>query len=550
MKKTTLIYGCSVSLLVLFTLLSTVPSFSFASGTDQEHERIREEVSVTNVQVPVRVLYKGKPVLNLKKEDFTLYENKKKVEINGFFLKRKTLTLTKPGEPGGETPTVAPAPVEPRTFVLVFNVSNYNTYFDRALDHLFSKVFVPTDRLMVFANNKTHTYNNLENKETIKAKLIKDLRAEGSQAKRRLLGYIKRIETYLNVHDFTRKLNRRDNGRAQRALEFLKKYLLTWQEYQQKYLVPRTDRFYYFSRYLEKLKGEKWVLNFYQFEFFPRIRPASRTLDRLRDLSTELSNSNAATAMAQGRSMETLLTQVNTELSLADKFPSEALTKLFYKVDATFHSFFLKSTNVAFANDIDYNQVSSDIEYVLKGITDLTGGRNMTTTDLVKGLESIAQQEDAYYMLTYSPQSPKRAGKLRVKVKGKKYKVLYDDNFRADYINAYFNKLEQKIQTPDIKVTDLSFKKKILVFTVSDFLMREVEGKTIGQLQIRIRVTDKVNKPLYDKSQILTAQKKELKLSIPTFKTIIKGEYNFIVDAKDMMTGKEDSSHQNVVIDR
>jgi hypothetical protein len=535
-----------LGIFLLFPMLwvNAAPPAGKAEDQEQEHERIREEVSVTNVQVPVRVLYKGQPVTDLKVEDFTLYEDKKPVKINGFFLKRKTLSLSTEGQ------AEAVAEPEPRTFVLVFNVSNYNSYFEKGLDYLFDKVFLPTDRLLLFANNKTRDFKIGQNKDAIKSQLIKDLKEEGSEARRRLISYVKQVETMLNVHDFTRSLSRRDNERPRRAIEFLKKYLLTWKEFQQRYLAPRTDRFYYFSRFLEKVQGQKWVLNFYQFEFFPRIRPNSRALETLRDLSTELSQSPNATAAAQGRNLETVLSQVNTATTLSNKFPVDELTKLFYKVDATFHSFFIRSTNADLLNDVDYDQVSSDLELLLKGITDLTGGKNMSTNDLAKGLETVTQTEDAYYMLTYVPKNPKRAGKLSIKVKGKKYKVLYDDNFRADYINAYFNKLEQKIQTPDVKVKDFSFKNKILAFTVADFMMRKIEGKNVGHLKIRIRLTDNNNKSLFDSAKTLEAQKNEMKISLPVFKSIKKGEYNILIDAQDLMTGKEDNFFQDIIVKR
>jgi hypothetical protein len=536
MKKTV---GWSLAVLFTFTMVSV-----FLVSQDQDQERIVEKVTVTNIEVPVRVLYKGKPVTDLTAADFTVYENKKKVTINGFFKKSKTLTFKSAA--AGE---VAGPPPEPRTFVLIFNVSNYNTYFEKAVNYLFDKILTPHDRLMIFANDKTHTYDNLKEIQKVKTQLVADLKVEGLKAKQRLLNYIRRVEALLNVNDFTRKLSRRDGGMALRAINFLKKYILTWNEYQRNFLVPKTDRFYYFSRYLEKLKGQKWVLNFYQFEFFPRIRPTSRTMEELRDRATELQHANEATDAAQGQNLTNLIRQIDSDLEMGKNFPNEQITKLFYKVDATFHSFFIKSTNTAFLGDMSYTEVSSDVERILKGITDITGGKNLTSTDLVSSLEAVTKVEDTYYVLTYVPQDAKKVGKLKIKVKGKKYKVLYDDNFRVDYINHYFNTLEQKIKTPDVKIKDFSFKEKILAFTVVQYLIRQVEeNKKTGQLKVRIRVTDEDNKGLWDQSKVLTAMKAEFKISLPTFKTIRKGEYNFILDVTDMFTGKSASFTKSIII--
>jgi hypothetical protein len=542
----------------LIGLLSAAPGIGLwgndnpgnSSSNDQEQERIVEKVTVTNVEVPVRVLYKGEPVTDLTKDDFILYESGKKMEINAFYLKRKKIKIT-PTAPV-ETVETQKAAVLPRTFVLVFNVTSYNDEFQKAVDHLFDKVLLPTDQMMIFANDKTRKYPDLRDKAKIKQQLVADLIEESQKSKRRLQQYINRLEAYLQVNDFRRTFGRRDTEKTQRLISFLQKYLISWTEYKKLYLTPRIDRFYYFSRFLEKLKTEKWVLNFYQFEFFPRIRLGSDILIKMRNIASELSNSNNATAVAQGRKLDAILTQLSTELNLVQGFPNEEITKLFYKVDATFHSFFITSTNPTTMQDFDYKTVSSDLERVLKGITDVTGGRNITSNQLVQSLETVSEVEDVYYVLTYAPRDPRIKGKLKIKVKNRKCDVLYDDNFRADYISEYLQKLEERIKTPDVRVIDFSFKRKVLAFAVKDFLMRKIEGqsKPVGRIKVRIRLTDANGNSLFDSAKILTARKAEMKISIPAFAKIKKGDYNFLIDALDMFTGKEDNFHQNIAVKR
>jgi len=48
----------------------------------QENEVLKETVRVVNVEVPVRVRYRGKPVDNLTKNDFKLYESGKLQDIH------------------------------------------------------------------------------------------------------------------------------------------------------------------------------------------------------------------------------------------------------------------------------------------------------------------------------------------------------------------------------------------------------------------------------------------------------------------------------------
>lgn len=510
-----------------------------------EYKPIIEKVTVTNIEVPVRVLYKNKPVTNLSKDDFIVYEDNKEMEINGFFLKRKKLKNTLSSEVA-----LKEAP-PPRTFVLVFSITDFNQHIKRAVEHLYENIFRPNDRLLIFANDKTIHYANLENKDKIKSQLLTDLKEESYKVRRRLMNYINKVETYLNIHDFRVRFHVRQDFRPERLITFLKKYLLTWNDYKKKYLTPPVDRFYYFSRYLEEVKTEKWVFNFYQFDLFPKINIDSRTMNKIREISTQLINSREAGAHSMGRLINTLLNQLMVDLNVASSFPTEDISKLFYKVDAAFHSFFIKNTERVSMSDLEYEEVASDIERTLKEITSITGGQNITSNNLVQSIDTVSESEDIYYILTYVPQTPEKAGKLKIKVKNKKYRVLYDDNFRADYIDEYIQRLEEKIKIPEIKIENFSFQGKVLIFTIKDYLMKETGSNPVGRMKVRIRLTDSDEAlMLYDQEKICTAKNNKMKVSLGAFKRIARGEYHFFIDATDLFTGKKANTHHNIVVKR
>jgi hypothetical protein len=540
MKKTIL-------LIIIFfcTALAASPAQKPTQNKQEiEYKPIIEKVTVTNIEVPVRVLYNNRPVTDLTKNDFVIYENNKKMEINGFFLKRKKIKSTVTSEVTSEQ-----ASPPPRTFVLVFSITDFNQHIIKAVEHLYDNIFRPNDRVLVFANDKTLRFDNLENKDELKRQLLTVLKEESYKVRRRLINYINKIETYLNMHDFRVRIHIRRDLRPQRLIEFLKKYLLTWNEYKQKYLTPPTDRFYYFSRYLEEVKTEKWVFNFYQFDLFPKINMSSQTMDKIQELSIELINSREGGAYSMGRLINTLLNQIMLDLNVNSSFPTEDIAKLFYKVDAAFHSFFIKNMARVSMNDLEYEEVASDIEKTLKEITDITGGKSITSNNLVKSIDIVSEMEDVYYVLTYVPQNLEKAGKLKIKVKDKKYRVLYDDNFRADYINDYLQKLEEKIKVPEIKIENFSFQGKVLVFTVKDYMMKEAGSNSVGRMKVRIRLTNSDEASmLYDQEKICTAQNNEMKVSLGAFKNITRGEYHFIIDATDLLTGKQANVHQNIIV--
>jgi hypothetical protein len=540
-------YGKDLGVSLLIMLLWGAAGFALCASqekTDPPQEPIVEQVTVTNVEVPVRVLYKGKPVTDLSKEDFTLYENKKKMEINGFFLKRKKINVTTRAEAPGEPVT----PLPPRTFVLVFSITDYNEYIEKAAEHLFTSILKPDDRVLIFANSKTMEYPQLGKREAIKHRLLADLKEESRSARRKLIDYLNKIEAYLNMHEFRVQLHKQDN-RGENLVNFLQKYLVIWNEYKKRYLTPRLDRFYFFSHYLEKLKGDKWVLNFYQFDLFPNIRLSSNAMNSLRDLASRLIDSREAGANALGKMIITLLNQIVIDLNVSKDFPTEEVSKLFYKVDATFHSFFIRTMNKAGLDEMEYQEVSSEIEKTLKQITEITGGQNITSNNLVKSIDIVAEAEDAYYILTYVPQEPEKAGKIKIKVNEKKYSVLYDNNFRLDYISDTLKQMEEKIKTPDIKIEGFSFQGKVLVFTVKDYLVKKLEKENVGRMKVRIRLAAGDNPSLiFDQEKQLTAQKAEMKISLAAFKELKTGEYNFLIDATDLFTGKEAKGNYNITV--
>ena len=512
-----------------------------------EQKPIVEDVTVTNIEVPVRVLCEGKPVAGLTRDDFALFENKKRVNINGFFPKRKKLEVK-------TTTSIIPAeeqfPV--RTFVLVFKLTEYNEHIEQAVDHLFENVFRTNDRILVFANEKTAEYQDLREKETIKQELLNLLRTESHKAKQELLVYINKVESMIDLSSFDQLLNH-GYKLSVRLENFLKQYSRTWHEYKNKYLIPNIDRFYLFSRYLEKVKGEKWVLNFYQFDLFPNIRLSSKFANYIRDILIGMLESKDYGDQSIAKLCETLLDDIMYDMAISKGFPIEEVSKLFYKANATFHSFFIRTMNKGNANEIDYVEVSSDVEQTLKRITYFTGGKSITSNDLVQSIVSVSEEEDVYYILSYAPRDKTKAGKLAIKVRepqDKEYQVLYDDNFNADYIKDYFKTMEKQIEVPEIKVTDFSFRDKILAFSVKNYRMRAMDDKTtVGRMKIRISVFNKDdNSSLFDQEKVLTAQKEKMTVSIGAFKTLKGGEYNFVINAQDLFTGKEDVLHQSISV--
>lgn len=507
-------------LLVVLCVCLACPVFA-----GQEEEQVREEVSVVNIEVPVRVFYKGRTVDNLSKADFKLYEGKKLQEINGFFIKKKKIRVQNPGSAGtgNSVPTMPP-----RYFVLIFRITDYNEEMRGALRYVMDNILRKSDQLLVFANNKSISFNNLRDKKKAHAVLDRVLREQAYSARYIMTNVLKRIES--ETEEYYRQWIDHP-GSIFSVQDFLTVHLKLWREYKKNYLIPDMSKYFNFAKHLEKIKKEKWVINFYQVEMFPKLKNLGTKKRKIRDYANSMYGEYGEWA----RILNKLIDDLDKEMDIAMSFPVADISKLFYKVDATFHSIFIRSNIESFSRDYEYKRACTDIENSLRKITEDTGGSLIASTDLHKALGSIEEKETVYYLLTYAPDDPQQAGKIKVKVNNKKYRVVYDDNMRTDYITEYLEKAA--VQTPTIQLQDLVFKGRKLSLIITDFLVKEVPRGTTGKVNLRIRIKDENNKVLYDKNKTMQPQKESITISIP-FKWLTKGKYDIIADVKDLMTGK------------
>ena len=504
----------------------------FAPLAAQTQEPIKETVSVVNVEVPVRVFFDGQSVSGLKKEDFEITEGGKVQQINGFYFFHKRIhPLAEPL--AGTDQAQHPAG---RYFVLIFRVYQYNEDLAKGLQYLFDKVFVSEDQLLVMANNRTLAFDRLGGDAEAQGKIQELLRSESLSAHNQLLSYVHGIEQSLNMTQFRMKMRTLRNDAGPDYLqEFLQSYLMAWKDFKRRYLTLEMDKFYYFSKHLEKIHKEKWVLNFYQLEQFPQIAFGSEIENQLRSYIRNLQESENPTLIAQGRILEKLLQDIDMEMNVSQDFPAEEASKLFYKVNATFHSFFIRVFMDMDTSELQFRQIATEIENSLRELTKTTGGTLTASNDIAAALSAVSDKIDDYYMLTYKPANSKKVGRIKVTVKDKKYKVLYDDNIRADYISEYLAKKDA--ESPAVKITELSFREGKLSFVISDFSMAKVKNEATGILSVRIRVLAAGRQSVFDQTKALQAAKKKISLSLG-FNSLTAGRYDIIVDVLDQVSGR------------
>lgn len=501
----------------------------------QNEEPIKEAVSVVNVEVPVRVFFSGHSVAGLAKEDFQISEDGKPQVINGFFAMHKRMQAAAAGGPAVERPAG-------RYFVLVFHTYDCNSQLEDGIATLFRDILRPDDQLLVMANNQIRSFERLGDDDRAQAKVMEMVKEESRSAYNQMLSTLQSIEREVNISKF--RMTMRDaGGKAMYSLGttqdyvkgFLQNYLDAWRSFKRRYLTLNIDKFYYFSRHLEKIRKEKWVLNFYQLEMFPQIAFGSDIERSLRGFIDTLANSTDTTSLAYATLIRQTLNDIHKEMNVSDGFPSGDVSKMFYKVNATFHSFFIRAFTQGEDSELQFKNVATDIENSLRDLTEKTGGELLVSTDISGSLAAVSEKADDYYVLTYEPANARKTGKIKVAVNDKKYTVLYDNNIRADYINEYLGK--KAAESPSVRITELSFRERKLSLVISDFAQAKVKGEASGLLLVRIRVKDAEGKSFFDQGKSLQTAKKNFSLAL-SFNSLPPGRYDVIIDVKDQVSGK------------
>jgi len=504
----------------------------FSISIFSQEKEIKEGVTVTNIEIPVRVFLKGEVVDNMKKGDFTLFINGSIRDIAGFTTTRKRLEEQEI-ELGEKKEDYSP-----RYFILALSVTNYSPEIRKGVDYIIDKVLRDNDVLLAFINNTSKLFRSVKERESIRSELSKYIENESIKAHGRMVLYFKKIEQESNFTKF--KLMLRTGGRASGEKQiyfindFLKNYITIWKDYKRRYLMPDVESYYKFSEHLKNIKVEKWIISFFQVEMFPEIVFSGEMSRVIRALVYNWQVSEDIEEVTFSRIISRQLSEVQKAMNVADGFPTEQVTKIFTKVGATFHSIFIPSTLATFSRDMRYRQISSDLENNLRSLTKKTGGELVSSKDLYKAMDKIVKKQDVFYVLTYAPAEGEKLENVKIKVNNKKYKLTYDDNARLAFSNAASSP-GNVAALPDVVISKLKFKKKKLSFSMSGFVVNKKNGN--GIINVRIRINDNSGKSRFDKDKTLNTTKQTANLSL-NFAWLKPGKYEIIVDVKDLNTKK------------
>jgi hypothetical protein len=488
-------------------------------GNARVQERLIEKVEVTNVEVPVRVFFKGKAVSGLKKSGFTLLVNGKKRDIHGFYEFKKKIAAP-------EIPSLQKKDAHSRLFLLIFNICHYNPDAVRILDIFFDKIFRKNDRLMVITNrfffDDRVVSKPLKEREKIKKVLLSEMenvREKSNYFKRRMESMLRSFKARLK-HARLRNLT---------SNEFVRNYCqLVW-EFKNLYLTMKDTRYLQLARYLKAQKAKKWVLSFYQIGQF--FKPKWNSEFRKLLLGDDF--------MRASKRYHELQEALELEESILD----DDLSKVFADTGASFHTILMedrKRMRNDLSADLSYKPIVSASYLLLEKIAKKTGGTFMHSDNIEKFYREITADHDIIYMLTYVPKKKEKQKKRKIKVtvKNKKYRLYYDDGRRGSYFRKMIKK--KTLEIPQIRIDQVSFNGNFITFIVSDFKMDEQEP--ITELLVRLQVFTQQSENIYDGVETFTIKdvsinKVRLQVELPN---VPAGHYDVFIWVGDPLTGKHD----------
>lgn len=377
------------------------------------------EVTVTNISVPVRVTEGGRFIDDLTIEDFELLEDGRPQNIQALYLVRPSALEKK----GGESDF---APTTARNFYLLFQLTEYTPKLTELIDHLFNRVLLPSDSLVLQTPLKSYSLSpqalTTKPKEVLAQEmnslLKKDIKS-GSTEYNSLLNDLKRFVRTISGTSGRTDIES-DSTTAMAGVEFLlNRYKETSARMEEQRLIDER-KFVRFAYSLKRVPGQKHVFFVYQREFRPEI--PSSTLNRLLDAYQDQPNIMS--------DLQDLFQFYSRDISLN----TELLNRAFADSSIIFNLIFM-NREPEHVTGLAMREQSEDFFRAFSQLAQATGGIVDTSQNPAAGFLAAIESTGAYYLLYYTPENPvrdKQFKKITVRLKNRPYSVFHRLGYFAE----------------------------------------------------------------------------------------------------------------------
>ena len=517
-------------------LISGIFCFVFLlASSPAAQEKLQEDVTVTLVEVPVRVLLKGRPVRDLGREDFKVFENGVEQEISRFQVISRRIE---------DQPAQGPAGRPHRLFLLIFNIYDYEPAVGAAIDDFFRDVFRPEDSVVVLTEDRVLSvergqgledfvaglkdalvkFKSISTQSTVKN--FRDLDHEGD----RLLGILREAGFVAGV-DRGQMITSPD----QAIVQFFERYRHIWEVYRNQFLLPGLDFYELLLRKIRSFEGEKWAICFQQREMFPMLKSTSQ-LDMA--IGNWIGSQVDSQDQVKARLVQARQEDLRRSFDFSASFSPDLLADLFLGADMTFHLILLKSLRTVFSQNFELREVGQDFEAMLKKISVSTGGHHDFSNRPGDVLSEAVRREDYHYLLVYSPREVPSD-------KNRKIEVQVDrDGVEVTYLKRPFKGGPDVIAVSDVRATG-----RRLGFSIDHCRLLMVDGRRRGSASVKVLLYNEATDKVFDEGRTLEPGKETMRISLD-LGDLEPGDYFLIIEAVDLVSGATDVFNGNIRLGR
>ncbi len=504
-------------------LLVSLSCLSLTSASTLPQQGSQEEVTVTAVEVPVRVLLKGETVRDLTADDFEVFENGMPQKITQFeIISRKIVAPASqiPVKPSGKARTPR------RLFLLIFNIFDYDKSVGEAIDYFFKDIFQAGDQVVVLTEGRVLDIQRGKGAGEL-AEGIKD-----SLRKFKAISTATAIKNFRDISFEAEQLLSQLRGMsgermslAPAMLRFFENYQRIWDNYRRQFLVPDIEFYKSLIKRLKAVEGDKWAISFQQREMFPKIRKASNLDNEIRSWAESQVEPQQ---QVEARLVQTRQQDLQRTFDFSGLVNSAVLSDLFLAADFTFHLILMKSFRTVFSQDLELKEVGQDYEEAMTRISRSTGGYSAFSNLPTEALKDAAELEDYHYLLVYSPTETSGSRKREIEVRVKRSGV------DVAYLKNYLGAGPLPVSIADFKVSG-----KVISFIVRNCQMTRINDQRRGVASVKITIYDEASNKVFDEGKTLDVFKDETRISL-NFGWLNPGNYFIVIEAVDMVANQTD----------
>jgi VWFA-related protein len=382
----------------------------------------QQEVTVTNIVVPVRIYSNNTFVDSLKIEDFELLEDGIQQNIEALYLINQTDVARK--ETAKEF-----SPQLSRHFYFIFQISEYDPKFKETVDYFFNSVLLPGDRLTLMTPMGNYSLSRKALKIKSKESLSKDMQSVirkdatvGAAAYRSMITdltrLIRSISSAGSVDPQSSMVSNTETSSSSSGFGsdnigfLLGAYRATLENLEGLRVVDET-KLIRFAQSLKRQPGRKNVFFFYEREFRPEIndRILGQMMDRYQDEQNIIGDLMDLFQFYQRH------TTLNIE-KIAQTFADAALQ----------FNFIFINRNAGNVTGVTMREQSEDVFNAFSQFARATGGVVDNSQNPAAAFANAYKIAGSYYLLYYTPADYQEDGsfkKIQVRVKNQDYTITH-----------------------------------------------------------------------------------------------------------------------------